>query len=441
MNKERAWKLLNEISFVRISGSDDEKRAAEIFLKVCQDAGVPAVIEEFEIEGAEISKVSLEVLEPEYREYPVIGIGKTASTPDEGIVGGFKYIENGMDANLTDIEGKIVMVQGRVMPDLVKKLKEKGALGYILLAGNIYEEDSIRHELRPSNAFGPSQEIPGIKIHMCDAEELIRSHPEKVRLVLKTEEVKGTSRNVVATIEGTDLKNEVVAFSGHYDSVPYSPGAWDNGTGAVTVIELMHYLNEHRPRRTMKFICCGSEEIGLVGSRKYCEQHKDELKDYIFEINFDMTGVTLGYEHVCCSCSEETMHVIEHLAKVEGFPLNAELGMYASDSSSFASAGVPSCTFARLAPRGGAEIHNHHDTMDRLDPDSFMTTLGFAAKFGEQIGNAAVNPVPRKFAEKVEKQIEERKKMFAMREGKPEEAKEEKKPARKPRKKKAEKSE
>ncbi|MBQ1467216.1 MAG: hypothetical protein IIZ27_01945, partial [Solobacterium sp.] len=133
MNKERAWKLLNEISFVRISGSDDEKRAAEIFLKVCQDAGVPAVIEEFEIEGAEISKVSLEVLEPEYREYPVIGIGKTASTPDDGIVGGFKYIENGMDANLTDIEGKIVMVQGRVMPDLVKKLKEKGALGYILL--------------------------------------------------------------------------------------------------------------------------------------------------------------------------------------------------------------------------------------------------------------------------------------------------------------------
>ena len=146
-------------------------------------------------------------------------------------------------------------------------------------------------------------------------------------------------------------------------------------------------------------------------SKKYCEAHQEELKDVIFNINFDMTGVTLGYEHVCCSCSEDTMHAIEHLAKVEGFPLDAKLGMYSSDSSSYAEAGVPACTFARLAPRGGAEIHNHHDTMDRLDPDSFMTTLCFTAKLGEQIANAAVNPIPRKFAQKVTEEMEERAKM------------------------------
>ena len=411
MNKERAWNLLKEISFVRVTGSAEERRAAEIFLKAAQDAGVDAVIEEFETENANVYEASLEVLEPEYRKYPVIGIGKTASTPDEGVCGGFKYIENGLDANLTDIAGKIVLVQGRVMPELAKKLKEKGALAYILLAGNIYEEDSIRNELRPTNAFGISHEIPGVKLHMCDGEELVRSKPEKVRIVLKTEEVKQPSWNVVATIEGTDLKHEVLVYSAHYDSVPYSPGSWDNGTGSVTVWELMHYFKEHRPRRTIRFLLCGSEEIGLVGSKKYCEAHKEELKDIIFNINFDMTGVTLGYEHVCCSCSEDTMHVIEHLAKTEGFPLDAKLGMYSSDSSSFAEAGVPACTFARLAPRGGAEIHNHHDTMDRLDPDSFMTTLCFTAKFGEQIANAAVNPIPRKFAQKVTEEMEERAKM------------------------------
>lgn len=436
MDKLRAWNLLKEISFVRVSGTDEEKRAAEILLKHCQDAGVDAVIEEFETEGAVITEASLEVLEPERKSYPVIGIGKTASTPDEGVTGGFKYIEDGLDANLLDIEGKIVLVQGRVTPDIIKKLKDKGALAYIQLAGNIYEEDSIRHELRPTNAFGPSQEIPGIKIHMCDAEEMLRSHPEKVKVVLKTEETKGISRNVVATIEGTDLKDEIIAFSGHFDSVPYSPGSWDNGTGTVTVIELMHYFKEHRPRRTMKFICCGSEEIGCVGSRKYCEQHKDELDKYIFNINFDMTGVTLGYEFVCCSCSEETMHAIKYLADLEGFPLKSELGMYASDSSSFADAGVPACTFARLAPRGGAEIHNHHDTMDRLDPDSFMTTLTFAAKFGEQIGNAPVNAIPRKFADEVTKKMEERKKMFGRFMEKKEEPNSEEKPGEKPEEKK-----
>ncbi|MBQ9036785.1 MAG: Zn-dependent exopeptidase M28 [Erysipelotrichaceae bacterium] len=423
MDKNRAWKLLEDISFVRVAGTKEELKAANILKKEAEKAGVEAVIEDFEIEGAKISEATLEVLEPEYCSYPVIGIGKTPSTPKDGLTGGFKYIENVKEANLIDIKDKIVLLQGRVMPDMMKKIVEKGALGYIMIAGDFYEEDSIKHELRPTNAFGKDNKLPGIKIHIDDAEKLVRSKPTKVKMVLKARNTKGTSHNVVATIPGTDLKNEVLAFSAHYDSVPYSKGSWDNGTGSVTIMELMHYFKEHQPRRTMKFIWCGSEEIGLVGSKKYCEAHKDELKDYIFNINFDMTGVTLGYEFVCCSCSEDTLHAIEYLANIEDYPLSTELGMYSSDSSSFANAGVPSCTFARLQPRGGAQIHNHHDNMDHLDPDSFMITLNFVSKFADQLANASVNPIPRKFAEKVQKRMDEMKKMFG-------EAKEEEKPKR-----------
>lgn len=423
MDKNRAWKLLEDISFVRVAGTKEELKAANILKKEAEKAGVEAVIEDFEIEGAKISEATLEVLEPEYCSYPVIGIGKTPSTPKDGLTGGFKYIENVKEANLIDIKDKIVLLQGRVMPDMMKKIVEKGALGYIMIAGDFYEEDSIKHELRPTNAFGKDNKLPGIKIHIDDAEKLVRSKPTKVKMVLKARNTKGTSHNVVATIPGTDLKNEVLAFSAHYDSVPYSKGSWDNGTGSVTIMELMHYFKEHQPRRTMKFIWCGSEEIGLVGSKKYCEAHKEELKDYIFNINFDMTGVTLGYEFVCCSCSEDTLHAIEYLANIEDYPLSTELGMYSSDSSSFANAGVPSCTFARLQPRGGAQIHNHHDNMDHLDPDSFMITLNFVSKFADQLANASVNPIPRKFAEKVQKRMDEMKKMFG-------EAKEEEKPKR-----------
>ncbi|MBE6116906.1 MAG: Zn-dependent exopeptidase M28, partial [Erysipelotrichaceae bacterium] len=336
MDKNRAWKLLEDISFVRVAGTKEELKAANILKKTAEKAGVPAVIEDFEIEGASISEATLEVLEPEYCSYPVIGIGKTPSTKKGGALGGFKYLENVKDANLTDIKDKIVLVQGRVMPDMMKKIAEKGALGYIMIAGDFYEEDSIKHELRPTNAFGKENPLPGIKIHIDDAEKLVRSNPTKVKMVLKTRNTKGTSHNVVATIEGTDLKDEIIAFSAHYDSVPYSKGSWDNGTGSVTIMELMHYFNKHRPRRTMKFIWCGSEEIGLVGSRKYCETHKKELDKYIFNINFDMTGVTLGYEFVCCSCSEDTLHAIQYLANIENYPLSSELGTYSSDSSSFA---------------------------------------------------------------------------------------------------------
>ena len=66
--------------------------------------------------------------------------------------------------------------------------------------------------------------------------------------------------------------------------------------------------------------------------------------------------------------------------------------------------------------------------MEHLDPDSFMITLEFVAKFAEQIANAPVNPIPRKFAEAVSKKLEESKKMRAAMEAKEEKKDEEKKP-------------
>jgi len=427
MCKKRAWKLLEDMSFVRVAGSPEDLKTAQLLKAMCDEAGVPAEIEEFEVDVVDIETATLEVLEPEYKAYPVIGIGKTPNTPEEGIVGGFKYIEDAMDANLTDIEGKIVLMQGRAKPDLFKKLKDKGAIGYIALGGNMYEDESIKNELRPSNAFGKDNPLPGLRIHISQAEQLVLSKPTKVKMTLKSETKKATAHNVVATIEGTDLKNEVLCFSAHCDSVPYSKGSWDNATGSVAIAELMHYFKEKGSRRTLKFVWCGAEEIGLVGSREYCKKHEAELKDYIFNINFDMTGVTIGYEKCCCSTSEETMHAIEYMAKLNNYPLNIELGTYASDSTSFAGAGVPACSFARLQAMGGAQIHNHNDTMERLDPDSFMITQEFVAKFAEQLANAPVNPIPRKFADVVAKKLEEGKKMRAAMEAKEKEEKKEEK--------------
>ena len=437
MCKKRAWELLNDLSFVRVAGTEAEVKAANIIKEHCEKAGIPAVIEDFEIDTVEIDVATLEVLEPEYHAYPVIGIGKTPNTPEDGVIGGFKYIEEAMDANLTDVEGKIVLLQGRVAPDTYEKLAKKGAVGYISIAGNLYEDESIKNELRPSNAFGKKNPLPGLKIHISEAEKLVLQKPTKVKMVLHSEQKKATAHNIVATIEGTDLKDEVIAFSAHCDSVPYSKGVWDNATGSVTIAELMHYFKEKGTRRTMKFIWCGAEEIGLVGSREYCKAHEKELENYVFNINFDMTGVTIGKEVCCVSASEDTLHAIEFMAKINNYPVKADLGTYSSDSTSFAGAGVPACTFARLAAQGGAQIHNHNDTIDHLDPDSFMITCNFVATFAESIANAPVNPIPRKFADSVKEKLEEgKKRRTAMeakekeeaekKEEKPEEKKEEK---------------
>ena len=74
--------------------------------------------------------------------------------------------------------------------------------------------------------------------------------------------------------------------------------------------------------------------------------------------------------------------------------------------------------------------------MDRLDPDSFMITINFVAKFAEQIANTSVNAIPRKLADSVVKKMEERKKFMpsADKEEKKEEKKETKKRTRKSKK-------
>ena len=419
---KRAWKALEELSFVRVAGTEDELKAAELLKSECEKIGVKAIIEDFEIDMPEIKTVSFAVLEPEYKEYHVIGIGKSGDTGIDGIEAGFAYIENITDVNLNNVKGKICLLQGRMKPDVTEKLVSAGALGTISIAGNFLDEASLKEELRPRNTFGKGGKLPGLVMHISDAEKLVRSHPTKVRMVLTQDmERKGTSHNVIATIEGSDLKDEILTLSAHYDSVPYSKGAWDNATGSITILEMLHYFNENKPRRTIKFVWCGSEEIGLVGSRKYCEAHKEELEKTIFNINFDMTGVTIGHEICCVTASNDVLHAIEYKAKLEDMPLSCKLDTYSSDSSSFAANGVPSCTFARIAPMGGAQIHNHYDTMEHLDPESFMVTLEFAVKYASELVNTTTNLIPRKFDESITKKLDEQKKMFMNPEDKKEE--------------------
>ena len=198
-------------------------------------------------------------------------------------------------------------------------------------------------------------------------------------------------------------------------------------------MELMHYFNEHKPDRTLKFIWCGSEEIGLLGSKAYCEKHEKELEKTLFNINVDMTGTLLGYDIAVCTCEDSVSKFINYLGKIEGFAINSKVDVYSSDSTAFAANGVPAVTFARIAPRGGAEIHSRRDVLDHLDPQKFIDTVEFMAKFSEKLVNAKVFPVdrsiPKELAEKMErfkKMMGEKKKEEAPKEEKEETSKENK---------------
>ncbi|MBX2927099.1 MAG: M20/M25/M40 family metallo-hydrolase [Saprospiraceae bacterium] len=93
----------------------------------------------------------------------------------------------------------------------------------------------------------------------------------------------GMSRNIIAEIPGTDLKDEVVIFGAHIDSWHCGTGATDNAAGSTAMMEAARILLETiketgvRPRRTLRLALWTGEEQGLLGSRAYVRDHFADL--------------------------------------------------------------------------------------------------------------------------------------------------------------------
>ena len=95
--------------------------------------------------------------------------------------------------------------------------------------------------------------------------------------------------NVIADIPGTDLPDEYVIVGAHLDSAPQGPGATDNGTGVAAVMEASRILAATgvKPRRTIRFLLFGGEEVGLVGSKGYLETHPEIMSKVSAVYNMD----------------------------------------------------------------------------------------------------------------------------------------------------------
>ncbi len=111
-----------------------------------------------------------------------------------------------------------------------------------------------------------------------------------------------TTENVVGLLEGVDpkLKDEIVAFTGHYDHLGINPegviypGADDDGSGTVTVLQLAQAFttNPVKPKRSLLFMTVVGEEKGLWGSNWYVNHPILPLEKTVVDLNTDMIGRT-----------------------------------------------------------------------------------------------------------------------------------------------------
>ncbi len=127
----------------------------------------------------------------------------------------------------------------------------------------------------------------------------------EVKLTLKLSaalETPARMRNVAGLLEGTDLKDQVLIVSAHYDHLGLATsgkdtvfnGANDNASGVAGVIEVAAALARQsgRPRRSVLFLTLFAEEKGLLGARHYTLHPLVPLSQTIADLNFEQLGRT-----------------------------------------------------------------------------------------------------------------------------------------------------
>ncbi len=194
--------------------------------------------------------------------------------------------------------------------------------------------------------------------------------------------------NTIAEIRGTELPNEYVVLSAHFDSWDGASGATDNGTGTVTMMEAMRILQEvyPNPKRTILVGHWSGEEQGLNGSRAFAEDHPEVVDGLQALFNQDngtgrvvrisMQGLTGAGAHFSDWLAQVPSEITEHIdLNIPGSP-----GGGGSDYASFVCYGAPAFSLSSLSwDYGTYTWHTNRDTFDKLVFDDLRNNATLTA--------------------------------------------------------------
>lgn len=366
-----------------------------------QTLGVPAELESFRVAMGEIEEAHL------YAD----GMGipcKALTCCGSGSVEGELYYMPGTDpVSVAGAKDKIVLMDTPGIGFFAyQDLMKAGAKAILFQYGNSYypHTDIDQRDLREA-VVGEEKKVLCAMIHSAQAVELVKNKVKQIRLEIRQKEYDGESHNVIAELPGK--REEWIVLSAHYDTTSLSHGAYDNMSGCAGLLGIMEQMKGKELNYGLRFVFCGSEERGLLGSKAYVRDHEKELRQTVLNINLDMIGTYMGKFIACVSAEEKLTHYISYMAAEVGFPIAAENGVYSSDSTPFADHGVPAVSFARIANGNVAPIHCRYDVKDVMSMEQLQKDIDFLTVFTGRFANAAVCPVAREIPETIRKQLDE----------------------------------
>ena len=215
-----------------------------------------------------------------------------------------------------------------------------------------------------------------------------------VEMGVRTVARKITGENVLGYIEGTDLKDELVIITAHYDHLGKTDkgiyyGADDDGSGTVSLLEIAEAFVQMKqagqgPRRSVLIMPVSGEEKGLLGSEYYSEHPVFPLEKTVADLNIDMIGRVdkahegnFNYVYIIGSdYLSQDLHEINEAANKKYSQLELDYTYndrkdpnrfyYRSDHYNFARKGIPVIFYFTGVHE---DYHKMTDTMDKLNYD------------------------------------------------------------------------
>lgn len=225
-----------------------------------------------------------------------------------------------------------------------------------------------------------TEKIPVVDISLEDYGMLYRmvehgANPQ-LKIVAESKDLgKVPTFNTIATIPGTELPDEYVVLSAHFDSWDGATGATDNGTGTITMLEAARILKKvyPNPKRTILIGHWGSEEQGLNGSSSFVQDHPEIVAGVQAVFNQDN-----GTGRVVRLSGQGFLHSYDYLGRwLEAVPeaykneiettFPGSPGRGGSDYASFVAAGAPAFSLSSLSwDYWNYTWHTNLDTYDKI---------------------------------------------------------------------------
>ncbi|HLO89537.1 MAG TPA: M20/M25/M40 family metallo-hydrolase [Lentimicrobium sp.] len=199
--------------------------------------------------------------------------------------------------------------------------------------------------------------------------------------------------NVIATKLGTRYPDKQYIICGHYDNMPsgnIAPGADDNASGTVAVLEAARILSSINTDYTIIFAAWDEEEIGLVGSQYYAQQAFANGDQIMGVLNLDMIAWDSDNDNLySISKNDNSNSFSEDFITTTGYYepqlANNFITTTASDHSSFWNYGYPAILSIEDFYDFNDYYHTLNDNISNVNQPYFLSMVRAA------VANIAAN--------------------------------------------------